>query len=316
VSVVSIVIPCYNRQWLVKRAIESALAQRYSSIEVIVVDDGSTDASWSHICGYRDTIRAARIENGGASRARNHGIRLCQGKYVKFLDSDDVLPANAVQEMVNDAKRHTETTIIVGQATCIDTEGRTLPIKRYNYRGLEPGREIPLATLLGQSTSVSMPLFPRIGLQAVNGFREGLIIYEDYDLMVRLYVAGYRPYYTSTLAAAICVHDADRVSTRLRPVAFQTLSLMYRDIWQLLNSTTNVRLTSDETTALARLIWVMARDACRLRFKSEARTLFDQAFAIAGSRAFVGHPILRAMYRFLNPVIVEEWSMELKALIG
>src|ERR1043165_7494041 len=89
---VSIVIPVYNRPALVREAIDSALAER--GVEVIVVDDCSTDDTWDALARYGDAIRAVRLpRNSGQSAARNHGLDLATAKYVKFLDSDDLLAA-------------------------------------------------------------------------------------------------------------------------------------------------------------------------------------------------------------------------------
>src|SRR5690554_4279716 len=111
---VSIIIPCFNREQLVGCAINSALKQSYRNIEIIVVDDGSTDRSWQVIEAYGRSIQAVRIENGGAPRARNHGLRLATGRFIKFLDSDDLLPPDSISELVGAAKKEaTEEAFVV-----------------------------------------------------------------------------------------------------------------------------------------------------------------------------------------------------------
>jgi len=93
-ATVDIIIPVYNREALVREAIESALdAAKDLSIEIIVVDDASTDGTWESLRAYDDPrIRCFRMEaNGGQSAARNRGLDLARGTFIKFLDSDDVL---------------------------------------------------------------------------------------------------------------------------------------------------------------------------------------------------------------------------------
>ena len=87
---VSITIPTYNREQYICQAIESALQQTMTDIEVIVVDDGSTDNTKEIIRPYMDRIKYVYTENGGPARARNTGMKHAKGEYVSFLDSDDL----------------------------------------------------------------------------------------------------------------------------------------------------------------------------------------------------------------------------------
>ena len=86
----SIVLPVYNRPRRVARAIESVLAQSFGDYELVVVDDGSTDETPSVLAGYSDRVRIFTIENCGPGQARNRGLEESCGKYVVFLDSDDI----------------------------------------------------------------------------------------------------------------------------------------------------------------------------------------------------------------------------------
>lgn len=100
---VSIVINCFNYARYVGAAIDSALAQSYSPCEVVVVDDGSTDDSWSVIQGYGERVRALRQHNGGQGAAYNSGFAACSGHWVLFLDADDLLEPQAVQKCLEAA---------------------------------------------------------------------------------------------------------------------------------------------------------------------------------------------------------------------
>jgi glycosyltransferase involved in cell wall biosynthesis len=92
---VSVVVDNYNYEPYVAAAIESALAQTHPRLEVIVVDDGSTDGSWSVIEGYADRVRAIRKPNGGQASALNAGYEASNGEIVIFLDADDFLDPDA-----------------------------------------------------------------------------------------------------------------------------------------------------------------------------------------------------------------------------
>lgn len=87
---ISVIIPTYNRQAYLVEAVESVLAQSYSPLELIVIDDGSTDSTDQAMHRYAPTVRYHWQTNQGVSTARNQGIALAQGEYLAFLDSDDL----------------------------------------------------------------------------------------------------------------------------------------------------------------------------------------------------------------------------------
>ena len=86
---ISVVIPAFNREKTIGRAIESALAQTRPPFEIIVVDDGSSDSTAAVVTAFRDSVRYVRQPNAGASAARNRGVELAGAPWVAFLDSDD-----------------------------------------------------------------------------------------------------------------------------------------------------------------------------------------------------------------------------------
>jgi len=99
---VSVIIPTYNRSSLVKKAVNSVLCQILDKLEIIIVDDGSTDNTAPIIKQISDKrIRYIYKKNGGVSSARNLGIVTCRGDYIAFLDDDDVMPEVYLQTMVH-----------------------------------------------------------------------------------------------------------------------------------------------------------------------------------------------------------------------
>lgn len=97
---VSIVITNYNYARYIGQAIESALAQTYGDVQVIVVDDGSTDSSWDEIRRYAGRIEAVRIKNSGQGGATNVGLQMADGELVLMLDSDDYLDPHTIATCV------------------------------------------------------------------------------------------------------------------------------------------------------------------------------------------------------------------------
>lgn len=103
-ALVSIIIPAYNVEKYISHGIESCLNQTYSNIEIVIVDDGSTDGTWKIIEEYQKIdarIIAEHKSNGGVSSARNRALGICKGDYLLFLDSDDWLVENTVEILLN-----------------------------------------------------------------------------------------------------------------------------------------------------------------------------------------------------------------------
>ena len=112
-AVVSVIVPVYNVQQYLPQCIESILAQTYQRLEIILVDDGSTDGS-GKLCdefAQRDRrIKVIHKPNGGLSDARNAGTAACSGEFVLYLDSDDYLNQNAVSALASiQTERRAET---------------------------------------------------------------------------------------------------------------------------------------------------------------------------------------------------------------
>lgn len=121
---VSIIIPNYNGEKYIERCVQSVREQSYKSIEVIIVDDGSGDASWKLITEIAsrdpDIINACRVEHTNAAIARNHGMKMAKGRYVLFLDSDDILYERALETMIQCAEEE-NADLIIGNYRVIDS---------------------------------------------------------------------------------------------------------------------------------------------------------------------------------------------------
>ena len=100
---VSIIVPIYNREQTLERCLCSILRQTYKKIEILAVDDGSTDHTEQILEKYQKLdgrIRVFRKENSGVSESRNLGMRMARGEYIQFADSDDWLPKNATESLL------------------------------------------------------------------------------------------------------------------------------------------------------------------------------------------------------------------------
>ena len=102
---VSVVIPTYNAEKYLRECIESVLAQTYKQIEIIAVNDGSTDNSLKILEEYSDKIKILSKPNGGTASALNLGIRNMKGEWFKWLSADDVLYPDAIEELIVEARK-------------------------------------------------------------------------------------------------------------------------------------------------------------------------------------------------------------------
>lgn len=108
-ELVSVVIPVYNVEKYLGECIESVEKQEYKNIEVIIIDDGSTDASLKIANKYKEkytNIKVYTKKNGGISSARNYGLKYANGKYIYFMDSDDIADKKIVEKLVNSIEKN------------------------------------------------------------------------------------------------------------------------------------------------------------------------------------------------------------------
>lgn len=107
IASVSIVIPCYNTTKYIIETLESVSKQTYKNIEIIAVDDGSTDDTFDIIEKYKkcdDRLKVFKTSNGGSSAARMIGANIAKGKYLLFLDSDDLIDSTYIEKCVDIAE--------------------------------------------------------------------------------------------------------------------------------------------------------------------------------------------------------------------
>lgn len=112
---ISVVIPVYNGERFIEQSIISVVKQPCSDVEIVVIDDGSTDGTLNIIKSLEqkyDTVYAYHIDNGGVSNARNYGLSLSQGKYVAFLDADDVWAKNVYDDALYETLKNNSYDII------------------------------------------------------------------------------------------------------------------------------------------------------------------------------------------------------------
>ncbi len=119
---ISLIMPVYNAEKYIGAALESAFRQGFANLEIIVVDDGSTDNTAVIIQDFNPNIRYIYQDNHGASAARNHGLRLAQGELITFLDADDQWAPNKVALQLSYLKHYPWANIVVGYSRLMNND--------------------------------------------------------------------------------------------------------------------------------------------------------------------------------------------------
>ncbi|AHG44174.1 glycosyl transferase family 2 [Rhizobium leguminosarum bv. trifolii CB782] len=198
---VSVIIPTYNRARFIRGAIESVFGQSFSDFELIVIDDGSTDETAKIVGALGDNrLNFIRQENRGRSAARNRAIALARGRYIAFLDSDDMYLPDKLSQQVDYMDSHPEDGMIYTSAMCIDGDGRPL-----NSQGYEAwaGGDIYKQVAFFQPVTITLPtvMVRREVLDAIGGFDEAMERFEDTDLWRRIA----KRYRVGMLVEATCI---------------------------------------------------------------------------------------------------------------
>jgi glycosyltransferase involved in cell wall biosynthesis len=180
---VSVIIPVFNGEQTIKRALDSVMAQAFSSLEIIVVDDASSDRTVDLVAQYRDdrltTIRSA--ENRGAGAARNNGIAAARGRWIAFLDADDAWKPAKLERQIGLLERSRESVAGCATGYHLEKSGRkqaiNLKLTPEQFR-----RDILFGCTIspGSTLVVNRYVFDEIG-----GFDESFRRLEDWDWLLR-----------------------------------------------------------------------------------------------------------------------------------
>jgi glycosyltransferase involved in cell wall biosynthesis len=180
---VSVIIPTYNRPEKTVRAVESVLAQNYGHIDLVVVDDGSTDDTLDRIRGLdRRGVRLVTQNHQGVSAARNHGLSISRGQLVSFLDSDDYWLPGKLEAQVNLFQENPGAMICQTEELWVRRGLRLNPAAKHRKPAGEAFfRSLGLCLISPSAVMMRRELFEQVGT-----FDESLPACEDYDLWLRI----------------------------------------------------------------------------------------------------------------------------------
>jgi glycosyltransferase involved in cell wall biosynthesis len=200
---ISIIIPTYNRKTFLGKTIRSAMNQTRPPLEIIVVDDGSTDGTKTFILeSFGDHVTYLSQENKERGAARNYGASVAKGEYIYFLDSDDLLYADHLEKAAAFLKLHSKPAWFFQEYEIIDN---------HNHKQLVYNRENPLKSLLTEGNFLSCHgVFIRKDFFEQHRFNENRVLAgsEDYELWVRL--AAVQPLLINHHVTSALVQHDDR----------------------------------------------------------------------------------------------------------
>jgi glycosyltransferase involved in cell wall biosynthesis len=181
-TLISVVIPCYNQGRFLAQALDSVLAQNHKEVEVIVVDDGSTDTTQSVAARYTDVVYL-RQENQGLAAARNTGLGASRGEFLVFLDADDRLLPQAFEIALQSFADHPDSAFVAGQVSLISAEGLPLPSPPAPELDGDLFLELLRHNFIWSPGAV---MYRRRAFDLVKGFNTSVDASADFDLHIRI----------------------------------------------------------------------------------------------------------------------------------
>jgi glycosyltransferase involved in cell wall biosynthesis len=185
-DLVSIIIPNYNREVLVAETVQNMLDQDYPEKEIIVIDDGSTDGSVDRLREFGEAIKVVQQKNQGPGAARNNGLKIAKGKYIQFMDNDDLASKNKISRQMECLHRNKADAVYSPwgkfqiQESTIILDGMVLQSQEIPTSAMIP------AMLEGWSTVLQTYLFKREFLDKIGPFKTDVSYLEDIDYLVRI----------------------------------------------------------------------------------------------------------------------------------
>lgn len=222
----SVIVPAYNAAAYIKQAIDGALSQAGLGIEIIVVDDGSTDATPEILARYGDRIRTIRQPNQGPAAARKRGIASALGAWLAFLDADDLWLPDFVRVMIACAKQAPENVAVIACGwQHVDINGApiglavSLDFKRLSFERLLLGNRFPPVAVVARRSAVMLS----------GGFDESIYGVEDWDMWLRMALRGYEITSVPEVLAAYrqVPGSVSRNVMRLRDNSFRVLDKVF-----------------------------------------------------------------------------------------
>ncbi len=310
-GLVSVIIPTFNRAAVLGEALESVREQTHRPIELIIVDDGSTDSTqavideWRrrHSDGEALTLRVLSQKNAGAPSARNLGLGECRGEYVQFLDSDDLLHPKKLETQVRRLIADRQADFVYSGTASFTT---TADWNAAPFAGLPPSGQPPLVVLLGMrgSWNTISGVYRRRACQAIGPWNEQAPILQDWDYNLRFLLGDPRVAYLSGVLSLHRWTPEGRVTTSRHGETSLRGMYVLQTAWAKWIKAAG-RLDEQTAEILANLLFGVALDALLRDHVRLSREVVDSMWGLSlipsWRRNFVVYSVLAHLPGHLGP---------------
>lgn len=323
-NLVSILIAAYNAERWVAEAIESALGQTHPQVEVVVVDDGSTDGTLAVARSFEERgVRVVHQTNAGACAARNRALEEAQGEFVKFLDADDALTLDAVAAQLNALALHRADRHIVPYGDAVATDEELRPLASASSMAPPPQQVFSpdlgerIAALLSHNIATPLPLHRRELLEQVGGFRSHLRRGQEYDLHLRLALHGVRFLHVPHVGTYVREHFSPSRITNTSPLLSDPSDFLAVQVErrQMIEDHLGTPLPSPIIEVLAHSIWSHMRRLVQANEREVVNDFLMEALRLDPNIQHTG-TAFSVLGKLCDPIRAERILMTMRRLLG
>lgn len=227
---VSVIIPTYNREDYISETIQSVLDQTHKDFEVIVIDDGSTDNTKEKLAPFLKNIKLLEQNNSERAVARNNGIKNSSGKYIAFLDSDDIWTPNKLEKQIDILDSKKDIILAYGQCERINEKGKKIKTAKRQREGYNGNvfEKLLYRNFVVSATSV----IRRDYFEKTKGFETKYVPYEDWEFWIRYSLLG-DFYFVNEPLGFYRIHSAQSVKLASAEKIEKVTSLILEDSFKL-----------------------------------------------------------------------------------
>lgn len=310
VNLVSVIVPVYNRPSQLQVAVESVLAQDYRPIEILIVDDGSTDGLTSAVAhalaaAHPEVVRLLCIANGGPGVARECGRKAARGEFIQYLDSDDVLLPGKFTAQVAALRLQPEANVAYGITLLRDAAGR-LAAEPHKDTGVSRAHMFP-SFLNSRWWDTATPLY-RAAVCKAAGPWSSLRLEEDWEYDCRVAVAGGTLAQCGVPVSETREHEGDRLSRGdvLNSARLVMRAQSHRLVWGHAKQAGLPESAPREVARFARSLFLLARQCGEAGLPNESSDLHALAEEAGKQDSSVRRQL--RVYRIVAAILGWQWA--------